>query len=170
RSTFLSQMGRSRPRGRVRGFPCSSREHSHLGGGSDCWVLRTNRLVPYRVAESAGQCFCPISELLPRPLEPVVFVSEVALRKVIEPDIVLRVWGRQEHEAWLRIFKNGPFESREAERIKMFDNFDDRCRIEPPETIIPIHDGPKEQSNLVPDARWQLVKLQVGPRHLESTM
>src|SRR5690242_6574324 len=102
-------------------------------------MLRSHRQESYRIAEPPGCRLCPIAELLPRPLETVIGMAELAGGKRLPHYVVLAIRRRQHHRTRLGELEQHALEGRQPRRVEMFDDLDNSGGVEAFEPFVSIH-------------------------------
>src|SRR5262249_21216860 len=113
-------------------------EDRHLSGRTDNLVRWPNREEAHRVTVPLGDPLGPRSEFGPRPLEPVVGVTELFGPDVLPRDVVFPVGRGQYHCCGPGELEDGTLERRETGRVEMLDHLHNRGGIEPLQAAVAV--------------------------------
>ena len=144
-------------------------EDPHLGGRPQRGVLRADREEAHAIAESLAHPTAPGLELLPRPLEAVVGVTERARGQGLEAHVVLDVRRGDDDRLRPRELEHGTLERRQARGVEMLDHLDHGRRVVALDPPVTIRERSVQQADPLALRRRQPVEPQ--PRKLvESTV
>src|SRR5262249_34471763 len=70
----------------------------------------------------------------------MVAMPKLSGRQRLESRVVLGIRGRQYSRLGASEFEKHPFKSCQPRLIKVFDDFDDRCGVEPGQSFVAVHE------------------------------
>src|SRR5918995_1612871 len=129
-------------------------------------MLRPDAVILDRVAKAFSDLACPILELKPSPLEPVIGMAQAASRQTFEELVVLAIRGRQHYNSGPCRFKQDPLERRQPGRIEMLDHLDHSRSLKANQLPIAVGQAAVEEGDAAFGGR--LVELQATRRHLQD--